>query len=1057
MVTNLEPIDFQPYLRSLIATYEQWWQRYTLTEAIGQTETQDTERHVLFDFGLMVQNISNKRDRAASETIELQENQEKTERLPVLEGIRKYADDHVVLMGRPGSGKSTALIRLLLEMATQTLEQGEGQIPVLVELRYWQISIVERIQAFLFKHDPHLALDESTLITLLRQGQFLLLIDGLNELPSDEARRDVARFETDFAKAPMIFTTRELSLGGELGLEKKLEMQPLTEAQMRQFVDNYLGEERGEQLLRQLQNRLRELGQTPLLLAMLCSISTPEQTLPTNLGEVFRQFTQFYERRLKGDVPDPYEHRDDWAKLLQCLAFAMMQGPDPQNQPTELSVAIPQLQAERVLTEFLQGREPYPAKTAERCLNDLLKHHLIQPNGDQIEFRHQLIQEYYAAEQLLGLLPELSDEELKRNYLNYLKWTEAIALMLSLVDDEGQALRVVKLAMDDVDLMLGARLTGKLQSRLQAKGLSILMEKFTKTNPEQPAWLKLKLLETIGADVVVEELGHLCHHASHNIRSTAYLVLLEIAPKSIPKESRAYQELEHVREILRTLPEHQNTKNRKAILDPQVVDNLVPPVRSVLDDWVSEKLSSDEVVSKLIPLLSIENWKMQWNAVKLLCCLETEKVVPVLLQVIEDPKSLVVDTAARQLGKLKVMLAVPKLIGILHKHPSPQVRSSIIDALCMVRSNESISWIFQALKDEDIGVRHTAAQAFKSFDSEEMLPGLIATLSHSDFYIRRLAASRIRRLSLKDNIAQLLNQKYLHTLIQALEHRDVWVRWRIVFSLWNIATEEVIPLLRKKLEHQNPDINLCASLILGKFSCKEAVSGLMQMMEIDNFAEHPDGREIPYTAAYALGIINDSVVTEYLPQLNALVGTQTGEDALRAIRAIQNRFGFYNYNIAHDSIPPGKTIYLYFSYDPADEALLNQLTNHLNLLERQGIITSWSKRELLGGDESEQSISQQLNIADIILLLISPNSLADDTCYNLEIRPVMKRHQAGEAHVIPILMRPVAWAGASFRQLDLLPKNHQPVTFWDNQDGAFREIAEGIRQVAMEMRRGQKS
>jgi hypothetical protein len=64
----------------------------------------------------------------------------------------------------------------------------------------------------------------------------------------------------------------------------------------------------------------------------------------------------------------------------------------------------------------------------------------------------------------------------------------------------------------------------------------------------------------------------------------------------------------------------------------------------------------------------------------------------------------------------------------------------------------------------------------------------------------------------------------------------------------------------------------------------------------------------------------------------------------------------------------------------------------------------------------------------------------------------IKRHQVGEARVIPILRRPVDWAGAPFSQLEVLPKNHQPVTTWANQDEAFREIAEGIRVVAMEVR-----
>jgi hypothetical protein len=37
---------------------------------------------------------------------------------------------------------------------------------------------------------------------------------------------------------------------------------------------------------------------------------------------------------------------------------------------------------------------------------------------------------------------------LKREYLNYLKWTPTLALMLELVEDEAQAVRVVRLALE---------------------------------------------------------------------------------------------------------------------------------------------------------------------------------------------------------------------------------------------------------------------------------------------------------------------------------------------------------------------------------------------------------------------------------------------------------------------------------------------------------------------------------------------------------------------------------------------------------------------------------
>jgi predicted NACHT family NTPase len=47
--------------------------------------------------------------------------EKRVEQFPVLAGLRKYAlgdeREHVLLAGRPGSGKSTALRQLVLELA----------------------------------------------------------------------------------------------------------------------------------------------------------------------------------------------------------------------------------------------------------------------------------------------------------------------------------------------------------------------------------------------------------------------------------------------------------------------------------------------------------------------------------------------------------------------------------------------------------------------------------------------------------------------------------------------------------------------------------------------------------------------------------------------------------------------------------------------------------------------------------------------------------------------------------------------------------------------------
>jgi predicted NACHT family NTPase len=148
--------------------------------------------------------------------------------------------------------------------------------------------------------------------------------------------------------------------------------------------------------------------------------------------------------------------------ILQRLAFEMMQG----KQPVDFRRVIPRVEAEKVIVKLIEAK---PNEFKADCpvqdyLDDLLNHHLIQPasNSNQIEFRHQLIQEYYAAEALLEQLPDLSDKQLTQEYLNYTKWTEPLALMLALADDQAQALDVVQLAMEEVDLILGARLAGEV-------------------------------------------------------------------------------------------------------------------------------------------------------------------------------------------------------------------------------------------------------------------------------------------------------------------------------------------------------------------------------------------------------------------------------------------------------------------------------------------------------------------------------------------------------------------------------------------------------------------
>ncbi|MCW5317995.1 TIR domain-containing protein [Nostoc sp. KVJ3] len=147
-----------------------------------------------------------------------------------------------------------------------------------------------------------------------------------------------------------------------------------------------------------------------------------------------------------------------------------------------------------------------------------------------------------------------------------------------------------------------------------------------------------------------------------------------------------------------------------------------------------------------------------------------------------------------------------------------------------------------------------------------------------------------------------------------------------------------------------------------------------------------------------------------------------------------------------------ESIELFISYSHKDELLREELATHLAIMQRQGEITTWYDRQIGAGSEWANQIDNNLRKADIILLLISAYFLASDYCYDIELKLAMKRHEAGEALVVPIILRPVNWSGAAFGKLQAYPKDAKPVTSWGNQDEAFLSVTQGIRIAANNLR-----
>lgn len=160
------------------------------------------------------------------------------------------------------------------------------------------------------------------------------------------------------------------------------------------------------------------------------------------------------------------------------------------------------------------------------------------------------------------------------------------------------------------------------------------------------------------------------------------------------------------------------------------------------------------------------------------------------------------------------------------------------------------------------------------------------------------------------------------------------------------------------------------------------------------------------------------------------------------------------------NIDGNKLIEIFYSYasteDGRDEELLQQLEKHLSILKRQRKIATWHKRNILAGQVASEEITEHLNSAHIILLLITPDFVASDQCWDVEMERALARQQEEKTLVVPVLLRPLDYRNAPFEKLHVLPKNGKPVTSWSNQDEAFEDIARNIRLLAEKFEKTQK-
>jgi HEAT repeat protein/tetratricopeptide (TPR) repeat protein len=732
-----------------------------------------------------------------------------------------------VLLGDPGSGKSTALRRLALDAARRRRDAPRAHpLPVVLDLSRW--SDGTPLAGFLRSTWPFAADPEPALAS----GEADLYLDGLNEMGAagaDHAGALRAWLQSGHAPARIVVTCRTAAYRDDLvlGPLPRATVQPMDEPRIRRFAERYLGHRAGRFLERLPRTDgparaagLAHLATNPYMLRALVYVyerSVPAD-LPHNAGLLSRRLTEaLWERERQRRTPG-WTPLDAVRDRFAALGYRMVAEAAPRDVPVEYALA--DLQSETLVQLGASAS-------------------LLVVEGGLIRFSHEWLQEYFAAASLATRAP---DEPALAGCLASPAWDETVLLLAGITERFDDLVARARA----LDPFMAARCAGVRPEALGADQAARLVAELARHAEDVYSPWRDRAIAALGATRLATAFPVLERMLGRGDRASS---------REIPRALGALGTPDAVALLIASLAHREGMVRQQAAL---VLGRI--GAREALPALVDRLRAGDRYVREVVNPALLGLW--------------TPDDAPDLMRALSDPSADVRWAAARGLGRVGARDAVPALTALLHDHGS-EIRTAAAESLRYLgpEARAALPALVEQLGDQGPVFRVPAAalEAVVELATPEDVPMLLGWLDDALPMRRWAAIEALGALKALEAVPELLA-----CLAKAPGDAE-----RAADALVRIGAPESIPDLIRRLGA--PATRELAARTLGRLGARDAIPALTRHLR-EHGVEMAEAN-VPDDVWAMAGALKELWTLDDLPQIRQLQRDECWAVRLAADRA----------------------------------------------------------------------------------------------------------------------------------------------------------------------------